>query len=292
MIKEIQARTILSTCKNPSGWFGTLYSMNIYRGCTFKCIYCDSRSECYRIENFDDIYVKVNAVELLKKELPRKRKKGTIGTGAMSDPYNPAEKEYRLTRKALETIAEARYPVHITTKSTLVTRDVDVLMEIGKIYASVAITITTTDDSLAAKIEPNAPPPSERLKAIGILSALGITTGITMMPILPFIEDSEENITEIVKAAKEFGASYIYPCIGVTMRDRQRDYFYSELDKNFPGIRSKYEKRFGIRYGCFPSNSKKLMECFREACKNYGVSTDIPTYGSKISGYQLSLFDM
>src|SRR3989339_474673 len=132
MIKEIEAKTILSTSKHPSSWFGAKYIMNIYRGCEHKCIYCDSRSECYRIENFDDVIVKINAATLLKSEIRKKRVKGTISTGAMSDPYTLAEKDYKLTSQSLEIIAENRFPVHITTKSNMVLRDIESLIEINK----------------------------------------------------------------------------------------------------------------------------------------------------------------
>jgi DNA repair photolyase len=291
MIKEIQAKSILVTSKNPSGWFGAKYNMNIYRGCQHGCIYCDSRSECYQIENFDDIIVKANAIELLKSELPRKRIKGTIATGAMSDPYIPLEKQYNLTGQALRVIADHRYPVQITTKSNLVLRDVEMLQEINKTYACVAFTITTCDDSLAKKVEPFAPSSTQRLEAMGILSSLGICTGITMMPILPFIEDSVENITEIVKKAKEYGAQFIFPAFGMTLRDRQREYYYRKLDELFPGTREKYEKRFKNYYSCSVSSYAKVKNAFYETCNKYGVSTKIPTYESKKTVAQLSLFN-
>jgi len=154
LIKEIDAKVLLSPNKKPSGWFGTNYLFNIYRGCEHRCIYCDSRSLCYKIENFDELIVKRNAIELLRKELKGKRKKGTIGTGSMSDPYTISEKKYSLTRGCLEAIAEYNFPVHITTKSNLILRDIDLLEEINKTYASVAITITTTNDALAKKLNP------------------------------------------------------------------------------------------------------------------------------------------
>lgn len=229
-------------------------------------------------------------MDLLKKELRRKHTKGTVGTGAMSDPYTPVEKKYGLTRQALMVIADHRFPVNITTKSNLVLRDVEVLQEISKIHASVSFTITTTDDLLASKIEPFAPSPSARFKAMGVLSVLGICTGVTMMPILPFIEDQADNIIEIIKKAKEYGAQYIYPAFGMTLRDRQRTYYYNKLDELFPGLRPKYEQRFGTRYGCSANNAAKLKEVFQEACLKYSVSTKIPTYESKVSAMQLSLF--
>lgn len=291
MIRELEAKSILSTCKKPSQWFGVKYTFNIYRGCEHKCIYCDSRSECYGIENFDDLIVKTNAVELLKKELASKRSKGTVGTGAMGDPYTMSEKKYKLTRKALEVISDSNYPVHIITKNNLILRDIEILQEINKIYASVAMTITTTDNELAKKIEPFAPSPIDRMKALGILSMVGICTSITMMPILPFIEDTKENIIDIVKKANYYGVKHIIPWLGMSLRDRQRAYYYNKLDSIFPGIREKYEKRFGYTYNCSVNNYKKLLDILHEACDKYNISLKMPTYEHKLSSVQLNLFD-
>jgi len=292
MVKEIEVKSIMTVNKRPSGWFGVKYSLNIYRGCQHGCIYCDSRSECYKIENFDDIIVKINAPELLRKQISKKRKRATIGTGSMSDAYIPIEKEYKLTRKAVEIIAEFKFPFHTTTKSNLVLRDIDLLQDISRTYASVAFTLTTVDDELAKKIEPYAPLPSERLKAMGILSTLGIETGVTMMPILPYIEDNEQNIYNIVKFSALSGAKFIYPSFGMTLRDRQREYYYKKLDENFGGLKEKYQKRFKNRYGCGVNRYKRLKEVFYEACQKYNISLDLHTYEGKISKMQLSIFDI
>ena len=291
MIEEIEAKVLLSRNKKPSSWFGTNYLFNIYRGCEHQCIYCDSRSLCYQIENFDNLIVKKNSVELIKKELISKRKKGTIGTGSMSDPYTKSEKNYMLTRGCLEAIAEYNYPVHITTKSNLILRDIDVLQEINKIYTSVAITITTSDDNLSSIIEPSAPSSSDRFKALGILSSIGICTSITMMPILPFIEDNEKNILDIVNKASYYGVKHIVPWLGMSLRDRQRAFYYKSLDKNFPGIRKKYEKKYGDRYNCSCVNIKKLNSILSEACSKYDISLKMPIYEEKISAIQLSMLD-
>ncbi|NLK94204.1 MAG: radical SAM protein [Clostridiales bacterium] len=291
MAKEIEAKVLLSRNKKPGNWFGTHYIFNIYRGCEHHCIYCDSRSLCYRIDNFDEVIVKKNAVELLRKELKSRRKKGTIGTGAMSDPYTKSEKDYLLTRGCLEAIAEYSYPVHITTKSNLILRDIDLLTEINKIYASVAMTITTSDDNLAHIIEPSAPSSTDRFKALGVLSSVGVCTSITMMPILPFIEDTEENILEIVNKADYYGVKHIVPWIGMSLRDRQRDYYYKALDKNFPGVREKYEKKYGDRYSCSSRNIKKLWNILSEACAKYKISLKMPSYEEKITSIQLSLLN-
>ncbi|MGC5325783.1 SPL family radical SAM protein [Brevibacillus sp. SYSU BS000544] len=291
MIRPMVAKTILSTSKHPSAWFGVKYNMNLYRGCEIQCIYCDSRSECYGIDDFHNITVKTNALELLRKELASKRKRGTVGTGSMSDPYTLTEKKLMLTRQALEIVAQFRFPVHITTKSNLVLRDVDVLEELNKVYASVAFTITTADDVLAKKLEPYAPSPTDRFKALGVLSALGIETSITMMPILPFIEDNPENILEIVEKASFYGVKNIIAAFGMTLRDRQREYYYQKLNHLFPGMREKYEQCFRDSYQCRANQQKKLADLFYGACQKRGISTAMPSYEKKNTDYQLSLFD-
>ncbi|MFL7892139.1 MAG: radical SAM protein, partial [Anaerolineales bacterium] len=217
MITEIQAKTILNHVRQPDTYFGLKYNLNLYRGCQHQCIYCDSRSECYQIENFADIHVKINAIDLLKDTLPRKRVRGTIGFGSMNDPYMPIERKYQLCRRALEVIAEHRFPVHIITKSDLVLRDLDLLTQINQVYAAISFTITTADDQLARQIEPGAPCSSSRFAAMRALSEAGIHTGITMMPILPYICDTEENITQLVELAHQNGAGYILPWFGMSL---------------------------------------------------------------------------
>ena len=288
MIQDIQAKVLLSSARQPDPWFGIKYTMNLYRGCQHQCIYCDSRSECYQIENFADILVKVNAIDLLRKELAHKRIKGTIGTGSMNDPYMPLEAKLNLTERALKVIAEFRFPVHVITKSALVLRDVEVLREIGREYAAVSFTVTTADDELGKKLEPGASLVSERFRAMQALASNGILTGITMMPILPFIEDNEENISQIVMRAHECGAAYVLPAFGMTLRDRQRAYYYDQLDRLFPGLRRKYEERFGDRYSCSVPNAAKLDLVFRDLCSRYGIATRMPTYAPQ-AGTQMRL---
>jgi DNA repair photolyase len=280
MIKEIQAKTLLSRVKGRDDWFGLYYNMNLYRGCQHQCIYCDSRSECYQIEDFNhEVLVKANAIELLRSELVGKRVVGTIGTGSMNDPYMPLETEIRLTRGALEVIAGSGFPVHVITKSDLVLRDHDLLEEIsGKTYAAVTFTITTADDALSKQLEPGAPVSSRRLAALRSLSRGGILTGVTLMPVLPFIEDNPENIRQIVTLAAENGARYILPAFGMTLRDRQRTYYYEKLDRLFPGLRSRYETTFGERYSAPAQNADRLGEVFKNLCKGYGMATKIPVF--------------
>ena len=253
--------------------------MNLYRGCQHQCIYCDSRSECYRIENFNtDVLVKANAIDLLRKELASKRVKGTVGTGSMNDPYMPLEERLNLTGRALAVIAEFRFPVHVMTKSDLVLRDLDTLCQINRVYAAVSFTITTADDELAKKLEPGAPLVSERFRALKTLADHGIHTGVTMMPILPFIEDDEENIRRIVEQARAHGAAYIIPWFGMSLRDRQRAYYYDKLDDLFPGLRQKYERMFGNQYSCAVPNADRLARVFNELCDRHGIATRMKQY--------------
>jgi len=290
MIKEIEAKSLLIYNKRPSAWFGVHYYLNIYRGCTHGCIYCDSRSECYGIENFDEeILVKINTPEKLRNELSKKRKKETVGFGSTSDPYIPLELKYELTRKALEIIKEFRHPVFLLTKSNLVIRDLDLLIEINEQnYACVCFTITTADDELAKKIEPGAPLPSKRLEAMSILSSVGIKTGIMIMPMLPYITDSVKNITEIVELAHKNGASFIYPSFSMTLRDRQRDYYYDKIGKN---LAEKYQEKYGNYYSCGTSNYNILKKTFHELCRKYNISSEMPSYDKENSKIQLNLFD-
>ncbi|MGE5632045.1 MAG: SPL family radical SAM protein [Caulobacteraceae bacterium] len=231
----IPAKTIISGYSEGSSWFGINYNMNIYKGCCHGCIYCDSRSECYRVENFDEVRAKDNALEIIARELKSKRRTGVVGTGAMSDPYNPFEKEYRLTRGALQLINNYGFGVSIATKSDLITRDLDVLKEIqAHSPVLVKITITTSDDYLCKKLEPSVAVSSRRFEVINELSEHGIFAGILLMPVLPFLEDNEENIRGIIRFAHESGAKFIFPAFGVTLRQNQRAWYYKKLDEKFP----------------------------------------------------------
>ncbi len=293
-ITEITAKTILNHVKQPDTWFGLKYNMNLYRGCQHQCIYCDSRSECYRIEDFADIQVKVNALALLEDVLPRKRIRGTIGFGSMNDPYMPVEREYRMTGQALEIIARHDFPIHILTKSDLVLRDLDTIKEISRVYAAVSFTITTTNDDLAEKLEPGAPRPSARFEAMRCLADAGILTGVTMMPLLPFLEDNEENIRQIVTRAEESGASYIIPAFGVTLRPGSRDYYYQKLDQRFPGLKEKYIHHYGDQYQCSVPNWQDLNRIFQEEITRAGIRSKMPVFiPEKRSGktHQMTLFD-
>ena len=278
MVTEITSKTILNHVKQPEPWFGLKYNMNLYRGCQHQCIYCDSRSTCYQLGDLAQIRVKINALELLEDTLPRKRVLGTIGFGAMNDPYMPVEKEYQLVRGALEIISRHGFPVHILTKSDLVLRDQDLLQAINEVYAAVSFTITTADDKMAAKLEPGATRPTKRFQAMRELADAGILTGVTMMPILPFLEDDPDNIIQIVREAEKHGASYIIPAFGsilvmgpILARNEKLDAFY-------PGVKERYIQAFGNNYQCSVPNWRELNEVFKEEMEIAGMEMKIPLF--------------
>lgn len=294
-MEYISTKTIISGYRSNNSWFGTNYNMNIYKGCCHGCIYCDARSECYQIKDFDTVRAKENSIELINNELRGKRKKGVVGTGAMSDPYNPFEAKYKLTRSALEAINKYNFGAAIITKSDLITRDIDVLKEIkSHSPVLVKITITTADDNLCRKIEPNVSVSSKRFEAINKLSSNGIFTGILLMPVLPFIEDNNENILEIIRLSKESGANFIYPAFGVTLRQNQRDHFFSKLDETFPGVTQRYIKEYGFSYECRSKRAKELWSVFKSECDKakilYRMGDIIEGYKKKYEVKQISLF--
>lgn len=277
-MQYVPAKTIVTKSKSPSSWFGTDYNMNIYRGCCHGCIYCDSRSDCYRIENFDQVKAKENALQIIRDDLRRKVKLGVVATGAMSDPYNPYEKELLLTRHALELLDAFGFGAAIATKSDLITRDIDIFQSILENSPVLCkITITTYDDALCKKIEPNVAVSSKRFEAIQKLSDAGIFAGILMMPILPFIEDNAENILGIVRRAKECGAKFIYPAFGVTLRANQRTYYFQKLQEQFPeeNLALKYEKQYGSLYRCPSRKARQLWNIFVKECEQLGILYDM-----------------
>lgn len=288
-IKFIETKSILSRLKSKDNYFGIAYNMNLYRGCQHGCIYCDTRSCCYGIGDISQISVKKNALELLDHELGTKRVKSTIGTGSMNDPYMPLEQQMQLTKGALELIAKHGFPVHVITKSNLVTRDVDLLQDIGRTYSAVSFTITTADDEIARKLEPNAPVSSARFKAMRELSDKGIYTGVTLMPVLPFINDSIEDMEEIVEKAAEAGASYVLPFFGVTLRRGTRDYFYDKIEQSFPKMTKRYKTYFADRDECISPNEHYLNEFFYNKIETLGISGNMKFYHSE-GEKQLSLF--
>lgn len=294
----IKAKSLLSGYGEHNGWFYANYNMNIYRGCSHGCIYCDSRSECYQIQNFDQVKAKDNALEILSKELRGKRKKGVIACGAMSDPYNPQERKYRITRGALELIDKNGFGIALATKSDLIARDIDIFKRIKKHSPQIAkITVTTVDDNISRKIEPYVSTSTERFKAIEKFAEEGLFSGVLMMPILPFLCDSEDNIRGIVRKTKESGGKFVFAYgMGVTLRGNQRDHFFCELQKRFPenNYTQMYRDIYGNSYSCESSDGKKLRYIFKNECEKLGLLYKMSDIGREYKkGYeeeQLSFF--
>ena len=259
----VNSKTILSP-KN---------GMNIYRGCTHGCIYCDSRSKKYNMNHdFEDIEVKGNALELLKRELI-KRPKAMIGTGAMTDPYIPLEKRLKHVRKSLEMIYRYGFGFTCITKSDLILRDLDLLEKINeKARVVVQMTLTTADDGLCSILEPNVCPTSRRVEVLKTLNEAGIATVVWLCPILPYINDTEENINSIIDCCIETDVRGIF-CfeMGLTLREGNREYFYQNLDRHFPGLKEKYMKEFGNDYAVPSPNNQKLMEIFKNRTSKAGI---------------------
>jgi DNA repair photolyase len=259
IMHEVEAKGILSAHNG----------INIYRGCTHGCIYCDSRSKCYQINHdFEDIEIKRNAPELLEDALNRRRKKCMIGTGAMSDPYIHLEEELGNTRKCIELISNYGFGLSIQTKSARILRDLDLLKKINrKTKCVVQLTLTTYDENLCKIIEPNVSTTKERFEVLKIMRDNGIPTVVWLSPILPFINDTEENIRGILDYCVEAKVhGIICFSMGVTLRDGDREYFYKKLDEHFPGMKARYIEKYGNSYEVISDNNKKLMNLVKEVC--------------------------
>ncbi len=263
---------------NAKGILSAKNGMNLYRGCTHGCIYCDSRSVCYGFNHaFEDIEVKQNAPELLERALLSKRKKCMIGTGAMCDPYMHCEEELRLTRKCLEIIDRHGFGVTIQTKSARILRDLDLLKHINEQSKCVVqMTLTTYDESLCRILEPNVSSTRERFEALEIFRENGIPTIVWLSPILPYINDTRENIEGILNYCIHAGVKGII-CfgMGVTLREGDREYFYAALDRHFPKLKERYIYRYGNAYELPSDNSRELMQLFCETCTANGIMCDV-----------------
>lgn len=275
--------------------------MNLYRGCSHGCIYCDSRSNCYHMEHaFEDIEVKENAIELLKDALTRKRKKCMIGTGSMTDPYIPPEMKLGNVRKALELVYEYGFGCTVITKSNRILRDLDLLQKMNeRTKCVVQMTLTTCDEDLCRKIEPNVSTTEERFEVLKTLRDCGIPTVVWLSPVLPFINDTEENISGILDMCAE---AKVYGVIcfgmGLTLREGNREYFYEQLDRLFPGLKEQYIRTYGDQYMIESGNSQKLMRLFHRKCEKYGIVHDndqifryLSAFEEKDDGGQLSIWD-
>ena len=284
---------------NVKGILSAKNGMNIYRGCLHGCIYCDSRSLCYQMKHkFEDIEVKANAVELLENALRRKRNKCMIGTGAMSDPYMPIEEKLGNMRKCLEVIERYGFGVTMITKSTKVLRDLDLLKKINeKSKCIVQMTLTTYDEDLCRIVEPNVETTYERFRALEILRDNGIPTVVWLCPILPFINDTEENIRGILDYCVRAKVKGIINFdMGVTLRDGNREYFYKKLDEHFPGLKEKYIRMYGNSYQLSSPNIRQLNMIYKSECIKNGIMCDVNEcfeylnkYEDKYSGEQISL---
>lgn len=286
---KIKAKGILSAANG----------MNIYRGCQHGCIYCDARSKCYQMNHrFEDIEVKENAPELLENALKRKRRKCMIGTGAMSDPYIPLEKELKLTQRCLEIINRYGFGVTVQTKSASVMRDIDLFTKINdKSKAVLQMTLTTADESLCRIIEPHVSVTKERFETLKAFHENGIPSVVWFSPFLPFINDTKENIDGLLKYCIDAKVRGII-CfgIGLTLRDGDREYFYSRLDKHFPNMKERYIYTYGNSYQLTSSNNNVLMNRISEVCRNHGIMFGVENVFSYLHKFeskaeQLSLFD-
>lgn len=279
---------------------GGHFGMNIYRGCSHGCVYCDSRSKCYQFTHqFEDIEVKQNAPELLEQALRSKRKKGVIATGAMSDPYMHCEEDLHLTRKCLEIILKYGFGVAIQTKSDRILQDIDLLDEINKTAkCTVQMTLTTYDDGLCKVLEPNVCNTKRRIEVLEKMQERGIPTMVWITPILPFINDTEENVMAILKECSRVGVKGIIDFgMGLTLREGDREYYYAALDKHFPGMKQRYIKRYGNSYELPSPNSKELLKLLHEFCKEKGIMSnpyECFKYMEEIPDrfHQMSLFDL
>lgn len=274
--------------------------LNLYRGCLHGCIYCDSRSKCYHMtHDFEDIEVKENAVELLEQALRRKRRKCMLGMGAMTDPYMPLEEEIGNVRKTLLLAYKYGFGITLQTKSARVLRDIELLQAINeKSKCVIQMTLTTYDEELCRKIEPNVSSTRERLAALRLLQAAGIPTVVWLTPILLFINDTPENIRCILNECAAAGVwGVICFDMGLTLREGNREYFYQQLDKLFPGLKAKYVKTYGLRYQVNSPQNEPLMRLFHETCAQKGlvhnnerIFTYLNTYEDKRQSVQPSLF--
>lgn len=253
------------------------WNMNLYRGCSHGCIYCDSRSACYQIAQFDAVRPKENALSLLEQELRSKRRTGVVTMGSMSDPYNPLEGRIELTRGALELLRRHRFGAAYTTKSALCARDADLLAEISR-HAPVCarLTVTCADDALCRKIEPRVSVSSARFAAMEKLSARGVFTGVWLNPVLPFLTDTEENVRRIAQMTADRGGRFVICFYGMTLRTGNREYYFSALERDFPGVREKYLRQYGNAYELTSPRAERLYGALREECARLGLHCRFP----------------
>lgn len=274
--------------------------MNLYRGCVHGCIYCDSRSRCYHIDHpFEDIEVKRNALDLLDAALRKKRRRGMLSTGAMTDPYIPEEEIFGLTRGAMRLALRHGFGFTLQTKSTRVLRDLPLLQELNaRTRCVVQMTLTTADEALCRRIEPNVSATLERARALQTLADAGVPTIAWLTPILPFINDTPENLLAVLRLLKDAGVrGVIFFGAGLTLREGSREYFYAQLDRLFPGLKERYARTYGLRYEIPSPDNDRLCRLFHDFCESNNLMHDnnqifayLRNFPDPPSG-QLSLFD-
>lgn len=295
-MEYINAKVILQP--SSGDWFGCDGVINLYHGCSHGCIYCDSRSDCYKIKHFETVAAKRDALALLENELLHKRKKGVVALGSMSDSYNPCEKELELTRGALKLLERFRFGVSVDTKSDLVLRDTDILRAMAA-HSPVVVkfSVTTSYDALSKKLEPKVCATSKRMAALKTLSEAGIYTGVMLTPVLPFITDNSADILSIVDMAADTGCKFVYAgeSFGMTLRDSQRAHYFRKLDKLYPDLREKYIRTYGETYYCVSENNGELYKAFENRCRERGLKYKMKVITDEYIGasqpQQISLFD-
>lgn len=295
-METIAAKHLLTPVRlQADDFFLADWNMNLYRGCSHGCIYCDSRSVCYQIDRFDVIRPKENALAILDQELRSKRRSGIVSMGAMSDPYNPLEAELQLTRGALELLLRHGFGAAFTTKSDLCARDADLLSAITRRAPVCArMTVTCADDALCRRIEPNVAVTSQRLGAVAKLSEAGVYAGVWLNPLLPFLTDDWENIRRILRMSAEAGAKFVVCFFGMTLRTGNREYFFDALERDFPGARDKYLRVFGNSYECTSPDAERLYPLFCKECKRLGLAWRFSEVNGRMmqtQAQQISFFD-
>lgn len=272
-METIRAKQLLTPVRGSmDDFFYADWNMNIYRGCSHGCIYCDSRSACYQIDHFDFVRPKENAIELLRHELSGKRNSGVITMGSMSDPYNPLEGQLRLTQQALEVIRSHRFGAAFTTKSALCARDAALWADISRNAPACArLTVTCAEDDLCRKIEPHVSPTSERFAALRTLADHGVYAGVWLNPLLPYLTDTEDNIRRIVRMTADHGGRFVVCFFAMTLRTGNREYYFSALERDFPGVRSRYLYTYGNAYELAVPDADRLYDAFRDECTRQGL---------------------
>ncbi len=286
-VREAEAKSILRKQKRTDSWFVSKYGMNLYRGCTHNCVYCDGRAEKYQVDGEfgRDVVVKVNAIDLLRREMDPRRKRVPLKRGfvmlggGVGDSYQPAERQYGLTRRAMELMLEYCCPVHVLTKSTLVERDLDLLKRINEqSRAILSFSFSSVDDDISRTFEPGVPPPGERLRTLDRFKSEGVACGMFLLPVIPFVTDTPERIDESVRAARDAGLDFVV-FGGMTLKEgRQREYFHRALSQRLPELVPEYEKLYtGDKWGqATPQYYAGLNARFNEIRKRYGMPPRIP----------------